>query len=55
MNNLAISLLSLLLIVVLAIYWTVWKCRADLNQNLEKVISELSETRKALEKKGGGA
>jgi hypothetical protein len=46
--NAMIGLLCLITVVVLAIYWTVWKCRGDLNQNLEKVISELSEIRKAL-------
>ncbi len=41
--------------VTLAIYWTVWKIRAELNQNLGKMASELAEIRKALEKKTGGA
>jgi len=40
-------------IVTLAIYWTVWKIRAELNQNLGNMASELSEIRKALEKTGG--
>ena len=48
MENLAVSLLGILAVVVLAIYWTVWKIRAELNQNLEKAASELSEIRKSL-------
>jgi len=53
MANLAVSLLCFLLIVLLAIYWTLWKVRGELNQNMEKVASELSEIRKSLEKKAG--
>jgi hypothetical protein len=41
--------------VALAIYWMVWKIRAELNQNLGKMASELAEIRKSLEKKAGGA
>lgn len=47
-------LLCILLIVTLAIYWTVWKIRADLSQNLGKMASLLEEIHKALEKKAGG-
>jgi len=54
MDNIVPLLLSLLFIVVLAIYWTVWKIRAELNQNLGNMASELSEIRKSLEKKTGG-
>jgi len=55
MANLAVSLLCFVVVLLLAIYWTVWKIRAELNQNLEKVASELSEIRKSLEKKAGNA
>ncbi len=54
MNAIA-GLLCLMAVVVLAIYWTVWKIRAELNQNLGKMGSELGEIRKLLEKKPGGA
>jgi len=53
--NAIVGLLLLVTIVVLAIYWTVWKIRAELNQNLGKMASELGEIRKSLEKKPGGA
>jgi len=55
MEDLVLSLLCMLLIVILAIYWTVWKIRAELKQNLEKAASELSEIRKSLEKKADKA
>ena len=55
MVNIAVSLLSFLVIVLLAIYWTLWKVRGELNQNAEKVVSELSEIRKSLEKKADKA
>ena len=48
MENIAISLLSFMVVILLSIYWTVWKIRAELNQNLEKAASELSEIRKSL-------
>jgi uncharacterized membrane protein YqjE len=53
MGNIAIGLLCFVVTVLLAIYWTVWKIRAELNQNLEKAASELSNIRKSLEKKTG--
>ena len=55
MGNIAISLLSFIVVILLAIYWTVWKIRGELNQNLEKAASELSEIRKSLEKKADKA
>ena len=55
MGNMTLILLCLVVIVLLAIYWTLWKIRAELNQNLEKVASELSEIRKSLEKKADKA
>jgi len=55
MDTLAILLLCLIFMVTLAIYWTVWKIRAELNQNLGNMASELAEIRKSLEKKTGGA
>ena len=48
MNNAIVGLMCLSTVAVLAIYWTVWKIRADLNQNLGKMASELGEIRKAL-------
>ncbi|MFH1719052.1 MAG: hypothetical protein ABIF19_16990 [Planctomycetota bacterium] len=53
--NTIIGLLCLMTVAVLAIYWTVWKIRAELNQNLGNMASELGEIRKSLEKKAGGA
>ena len=53
--NAIVSLLSLTTVGVLAIYWTIWKIRAELNQNMGKMVSELGEIRKSLEKKPGGA
>ena len=53
--NAIIGLVCLSTVGVLAIYWTIWKMRAELNQNLGKMASELAEIRKSLEKKGGGA
>jgi len=47
MNAIA-GLLCIVTVVVLAIYWTVWKIRAELNQNLGKLASELAEIRKSL-------
>jgi hypothetical protein len=51
MWNIAISLICFLVIIQLAIYWTVWKIRGELNQNMEKITSELSKISKSLEKK----
>jgi hypothetical protein len=45
-----LGLLSIVTVAVLAIYWTVWKIRAELNQNLGKMVSELSDIHKAMEK-----
>ena len=53
--NAIVSLLCLMTVAVLAIYWTIWKIRAELNQNMGKMVSELGEIRKSLEKKAGGA
>jgi hypothetical protein len=52
---LASVLLCFAIIVLLAIYWTLWKVRAELNESREKLTSELSEIRKALETKAGKA
>ena len=49
-----VSLLILMTISVLAIYWTVWKIRNELNQNLGKMVSELTQIRQSLQKKPGG-
>ena len=48
------SLLLLVTVSVLAIYWTVWKIRNELNQNLGKMVSELTQIRQSLQKKPGG-
>ena len=48
MENMTLILLCFVVILLLAIYWTLWKVRAELNQNLEKAASELSEIRKSL-------
>ncbi|MGB2865909.1 MAG: hypothetical protein WBC05_21430 [Sedimentisphaerales bacterium] len=53
MANMAVSLLGFSVVVLLAIYWTLWKVRGELNESWEKLISELSEIRKSLEKKAG--
>jgi F0F1-type ATP synthase membrane subunit b/b' len=47
-------LLTLLIVVFLAaVYWTVFKIRADLNESQERIRAELSEIRKLLESKTG--
>lgn len=43
-----IGLTCFSVVILLAIYWTLWKVQGQLNQNWEKAISELSEIRKAL-------
>jgi hypothetical protein len=53
--NLLAALLCFMLIVLLAIYWTLWKIRGELNESQGKLISELSEVRKSLEKKADKA
>ena len=55
MDSLIPALLCFLVMVALAIYWTIWKIRAELNQNMGKMVSELGDIRKSLEKKPGGA
>jgi hypothetical protein len=55
MENMVISLLCFLIIVLLAIYWTLWKIRGELNESREKLKSELSEVRNLLEKKADKA
>ncbi|MHC4511137.1 MAG: hypothetical protein ACYTAO_19670 [Planctomycetota bacterium] len=52
--NAIVGFLCIVTVAVLAIYWTLWKVRAELNENLQKMASELAEVRKALEKKAGG-
>ncbi len=53
--NAIIGLLCITTVSVLAIYWTIWKIRAELNQNLGKMASELAEMHKAIDKRAGGA
>ena len=48
------SLLILMTISVLAIYWTVYKIRNELNQHLGKMVSELTRMGQSLQKKPGG-
>ena len=55
MENTVVTLLCFLLVVVLAIYWTLWKIRGELNESREKLKFELSEVRKLLEKKADKA
>jgi len=54
MNPFIFVLLPLVTVSVLAIYWTVWKIRNELNQNLGKMVSELTQIRQSLQKKPGG-
>jgi len=54
MNPFIFVLLPLATVSVLAIYWTVWKIRNELNQNLGKMVSELTQIRQSLQKKPGG-
>jgi len=55
MENIVVILLCFLVIVLLAIYWTLWKIRGELNESQEKLKSELSEARNLLEKKADKA
>ena len=48
--ELGILLLCLMTIVLLAIYYTVFKVRRELTESQEKMNSELSEVRKLLER-----
>ena len=54
MNAFMLALLLLVTVSVLAIYWTAWKIRNELNQNLGKMVSELTQMRQSLQKKPGG-
>lgn len=49
-TQLGITLLCLAIIVLLALYYNIFKIRGELNQGREKLTSELSEVRKLLEK-----
>lgn len=55
MENIAIILLCFVVILFLSTYWTLWKIRGELNESRGKLISELSEIRKSLEKKADKA
>ena len=44
-------LLPILTVVTLAIYYTLFKTRRDINESQEKITSALLEIRKVLEKK----
>ena len=52
--SLLIVLLCFVIMLLLAIYWTVWKIRNELNQNLGKMVSELAQMSQSLQKKPGG-
>ncbi|MHC4495031.1 MAG: hypothetical protein ACYSYM_04320 [Planctomycetota bacterium] len=49
--TLGLYLLCMAIIVLLAIYWTLWKIREELGPRHDKLMSELTETRKSLEQK----
>ena len=49
-----IVLLCFMITILLAIYWTVWKIRNELNQHLGKMVSELTRMGQSLQKKPGG-
>ncbi len=51
MDSLSTALICFIIIIALAIYWTVWKIRADVNQHFGKMITELSEIRNSFQKK----
>ncbi len=51
MDALTTVLMCFIVIIALAIYWTVWKIRADVNQHFGKMTNELSEVRQSLQKK----
>ncbi len=47
--TLALVLLCMVNVLLLAIYWTLWKIREELGPRQDKLVSELSEIRKSLE------
>lgn len=55
MSDLAVLLLCCMILVLLGIWYTLFKARGELNQSREKLTSELSEIRKLLEKKADKA
>jgi len=48
------GVLCAVFIVLLAIWWNVWTIRNELNQNLRKMVSELTQMGQSLQKKPGG-
>ena len=48
--QIVVVLICLMAVSVLAIYYTVFKVRQELNENLGKLNSEFAEVRKLLEK-----
>ena len=52
--NILIILVCLVAIVVLGIYWTLWKTRNELKQNLEKMVSVFTQIGQSPEKKPVG-
>ena len=46
-----LTLLPIIAVVVLAIYYTLFKIRKELNASQEKIASSLLEIQKALDKK----
>lgn len=54
MSALHIGLTCLMTVVLLAIYWTLWKIRGEMIEGREKLKSDLSEMRKLVDKQAGG-
>ncbi|MHC4699647.1 MAG: hypothetical protein ACYTFQ_03630 [Planctomycetota bacterium] len=55
MSNLQLSVTCMGLIVLLAVYWTLWKTRNDLIEGRENLKSQLSDIQKLLESKADKA
>ena len=55
MNEMLIVVSCFGITVLLAVYWTLWKIRGELNEGREKLESDLSEVRKLLESKADKA
>ena len=50
-ENITVIMICFSTVLLLAIYWIIFKIRQECNESREKIISELSEIRKSLEKK----
>ena len=53
MSNVLVSVTCFELIVLLAVYWTLWKIRGELIEGRESLKSDLSDIKKLLETKPG--